>query len=130
MQTILEPVGNKLTWYSGSATTEIISSNSGLRVVISSAVGTKLNVEIHFPYAKAFQVLDDGDMLEYWDKHRPLKQHVVYRVLSGGWLDRSRGHYFHVTSANEDMYEWLIVSDAGPCVTVISTYRPHIREYE
>ena len=72
MKTELEPVGKKLAWYSGSATTEISNSNSGLRVIIASAVGSDFYTEIHFPYVRAFQVLYDGDMLEYWDKTRPL----------------------------------------------------------
>lgn len=36
---------------------------------------------------------------------------------------------FHITSAMDNMQEWLIVWDTGPCVTVVSAYEPHIREF-
>ena len=129
MDTILEPVGEPLAWYPGSSTVEVINTFSGLRVVVAAGGEQDGFLEVHVPFAKAFQVLDDSDMLEYWSPGRPLGTHSVYRVVSGGWIDRAAGNYFHVTSAIPELREWLVVSDAGPCVTLVSVYEPALRQY-
>ncbi|MBB5866352.1 hypothetical protein [Xanthomonas sp. 3058] len=127
MQTLLESVGKEIEWYDGSDVSEITNTSSGLRVVLSAPVGIDRYAEVHFSFARAFQVMDEGDMLEYW--HAPLKsKHFLYRVVSGGWRDRAAGHYLHVTSALDQMQEWLIVSECL-CVSVISAQPPHVREY-
>jgi hypothetical protein len=129
MDTVLKPVGEPLSWYPGSATIEVANTISGLRVVVAAGGEKDRFLEVHVPYARAFQVLDDSDMLEYWGPGQPLGTHSVYRVMAGGWVDRTAGSYFHVTSTIEEMREWLVVSDAGPCVTFVSVYEPALREY-
>jgi hypothetical protein len=129
MDTVLEPVGEALSWYPGSATIEVANTISGLRVVVAAGGEKDRFLEVHVPFAKAFQVLDDSDMLEYWGPGKPLGTHSVFRVKSGGWVDRVSGNYFHVTSAIPELREWLVVSDVGPCVTLISFYEPTLREY-
>jgi len=129
MYTTLQAIGSPLSWYDGSATTEITNSLSGLRLIVAAGGDDDRFVEVHFPYAKAFQVLDDSDMLEYWHKERPLGKHILFQVLSGGWVQRTEGHYFQVTSSHQGMREWLLVTDAGPCVTIVSTYEPFVRHY-
>ena len=127
MQTLLEPVGPEIEWLGGSDVTEITSSNSGLRIVLAAPEGVDRYLEIHFPFVRAFQAMDEGDMLSYW--HSPLTtKHAIYGVKSGGWRDRVSGDYLHVTSALDSMQEWLIVSECL-CVSVVSAYAPHFREF-
>ena len=129
MKLVLVPIGDPLTWYDGSDTLEIVDSGSGLRVVLAAPRGIDRFAEIHFPFARAFQVLDEGDMLKYWEESGSLGCHAVFQVTSGGWLERASSNYFDITSGLENMREWLIAPDVGRCVTVISAYTPHIREF-
>jgi len=49
-------------------------------------------------------------------------------VTSGGWRERTAGHYLHVTSALASVQEWLIVSD-DLCVSVMADTPPYMREF-
>ncbi|MFY2763695.1 hypothetical protein [Arenimonas sp. MALMAid1274] len=127
MHTLLEPVGPEIHWRGGSDVTEITNTSSGLRIVVAAPEGVDRYLEVHFPFVRAFQAMDEGDMLEYWQS--PLTTgHVVYKVISGGWLDRVSGDFLHVTSSLETMQEWLIVSESL-CVSALSAYVPHVREF-
>jgi hypothetical protein len=127
MKTLLQPIGPEIKWHKGSDITEISQSASGLRVVLASPEGEERYVEFHFPFVRAFQVMDEGDMLEFW-QNPVAAGHALYKVVSGGWRDRVEGQFLHVTSALDNMIEWLIVSECL-CVSVISPYVPHAREF-
>ncbi|MFO3707325.1 hypothetical protein ACI6Q5_20690 [Xanthomonas codiaei] len=104
MQTLLKPVGSEIEWQVGPDVTEISNTSSGLRIVLAAQKSIDRYHEIHFLFVRAFQVMDEGDMLEYWQN--PLTTgHVLYKVASGGWVS-----------------ECL-------CVSVISAYVPHVREF-
>ncbi|MCC8627474.1 hypothetical protein [Xanthomonas vesicatoria] len=127
MQTLLKPVGSEIEWQVGSDVTEISNTSSGLRIVLAAQKSIDRYLEIHFPFVRAFQVMDEGDMLEYWQN--PLTTgHVLYKVASGGWRERAAGQFLHVTASLTTMQEWLIVSECL-CVSVISAYVPHVREF-
>jgi len=127
MKTLLEPVGYEIEWHGGSDVTEITNTSSGLRIVVAAPKGIDRYLEIHFPFVRAFQVMDEGDMLEYWQT--PLTTgNALYKVASGGWRERAAGQFLHVTASLDAMQEWLVVSE-GLCVSVISAYVPHVREF-
>ena len=127
MKAILAPHGNPVAWFRGASAIEITNSLSGLRIVVAAPNGEDQYLEVHFPYARAFQAMDEGDMLGYWEPGST-GSHLVFEVLSGGWLERAGPHYLHVTAAVGNTREWLVVSD-DLCVSVISSYEPHVREY-
>src|SRR5690348_11703009 len=109
MQTSLEPVGPKYRWLRGSAVTEVTSTLSGLRVVLAAPADIDHHVELDFANPRAFQVMDEGDMLAYWQPPRHLN-HALYRVVAGGWCERAAGHYLNVTASLTNIHEWLVVS--------------------
>lgn len=111
----------------GSAVTEVTNTLSGLRVVLAAPAGIDRYVEFHFTNPRAFQAMDEGDMLEYWQSPLPIG-YVLYRVTNGGWRERASGHYLSVTSALANVQEWLIVS-ADLCVSVMSSEAPNMREF-
>jgi hypothetical protein len=111
----------------GSDITEVTSTHSGLRIVLAAPEGVDRYLEIHFPFVRAFQVMDEGDMLEYWQ--RPLTTgHALYKVISGGWRERAAGQFLRVTCSLDTMQERLIVSECL-CVSVISMHVPNLREF-
>jgi hypothetical protein len=124
MRLLLEPVHEPIDWYAGSTTLEVISTQFGLRIVVASTEEFDSYVEFRFGNAHAFQVLHERDMMSYWEEPLPAK-HMLFRVLGGGWLERATSDYFQVTNSFSSN-EWLIVSDTGPCVTVISDKEPNV----
>ncbi len=127
MHTSLEPVGSEFEWLGSSAITEVTSTGSGLRIVLAAPVDVDRYVEFHFSDVRAFQAMDEGDMLEYWRAALP-GRYALYRVTAGGWCSRVTGHYLNVTSTLDHMHEWLVVS-SDVCASAISAQAPHMREF-
>jgi hypothetical protein len=127
MHTSLEPAGPEFEWLSSSSITEVSSTSSGLRIVLAAPVDIDSYVEFHFSDPRAFQAMDEGDMLAYWHLALP-GRYALYRVTAGGWRERSVGHYLNVTSALDNLHEWLVVS-SDLCISVISSVAPHAREF-
>ena len=104
MQTLLEPIGYQLDWHGGSDVVKMTSTNSGLLIVMAALQGIYRYLEIHFPFVRAFQVMDEGDTLKY--SKTPLKSnHALYKVTTGGWRDRVTSQYPNVTAALDTMHE-------------------------
>ena len=127
MHTVLEPKGPEFEWLGSSAITELSSTASGLRIVLAAPVDIDRYVEFHFSYARAFQAMDEGDMLGYWEPALP-GRYALYRVTSGGWREHAEGHYLNVTSTLDNLQEWLVIS-SDLCVSVVSSDEPHVREF-
>ncbi|WP_426701178.1 hypothetical protein ACPPVV_17695 [Rhodanobacter sp. Col0626] len=127
MHTSLEPAGPEFEWLGSSAIIEVSSTASGLRIVLAAPVDIDRYVEFHFSDPRAFQAMDEGDMLGFWEPALP-GRYALYRVTSGGWRERSVGHYLNVTSTLGNMHEWLVVS-SDLCVSVISSDAPNLREF-
>jgi hypothetical protein len=128
MKTLTEPVGTEIDWFDGSTIAEITNSRTGLRIVIQAAGGEGPYAEVHFPFALAFQAMDEGDMVGLIDASLSAKR-VAFRVLSGGWKDGVSDRYLMPSSGASEFREWLVVSDIGQMVSVISFYEPHVRQY-
>ena len=127
MKLIIEPSHTPIDWYNGSATIEVHNGQSGLRIIVSSAEELDSNIQFQFGHVHAFQSLYERDMMSYWSEPLP-KNHMLFRVLGGGWLERSSSDYLQAT-ASFNSNEWLIVSDTGPCISVISDKPPQVIEY-
>jgi len=125
MQLHTKPIGSEISWFPGCDIVEISNSVSGLRVVVAATRDSDRFAEIHFESARAFQVLEEGDLLGYWDPPLTAK-YLVYKVEAGGWRERVADHFLQSTAPS--MPEWLIVTECL-CVNVLSACTPHIREY-
>jgi len=128
MKTLTEPVGIEIDWFDGSTIAEITNSETGLRIVLQAAGGAGPYAEVHFPFVRAFQAMDEGDMVGLIDTSLS-NRHGAFRVLEGGWKDAVSNQYLKVSSAVSEFHEWLVVSDIGQMVSVISYYAPHVRQY-
>jgi hypothetical protein len=95
--------------------------------VLAAPADIERYVELYFAGPRAFQVMDEGDMLVYWQPPRQL-DHALYRVAAGGWCERTAGHYLNVTASLPNVHEWLVVS-SDLCVSVIAAEPPHMREF-
>ena len=124
MKLATTPIGGELSWLPVDII-EVSNTLSGLRIVAEGSRGTDRFAEVHFAGARAFQALDEGDLMGYCDP--PLRsKYLVYRIDAGGWRERVGDHFLHCTDAK--MPEWLIVTECL-CVNVLSGCTPHIREF-
>lgn len=106
---------------------------SGLRIVVTAI--DKLNkeltqIEIHFEVARGFRVLDEGDLLAYWQAKVFEPGYCLYEITSGGWLEQENQFpdMLTVTNAVGHFREWFICT-ANNCVNVLSVHPPLIREF-
>ena len=129
METTLESM-TTCHWWQQAFISELSYSTNGLRVVVSRNGHPGTFIEFFFDCPRAFQVMDEGDMLEYWGT--PLNGSVLYRVAQGGWVMRTEGHYLQTTNAvmgsGTPYQEWLFVTNEL-CASVISPISPLVREF-
>lgn len=76
-----------------------------------------------FENVRGFRVLDEGDLLEFWDAGFTGDKGWVWRVDVGGWLDaESKRDGF--TSKHDDSWTEYLVTTGWECVSVISSHAP------
>lgn len=86
------------------------------------------NFQIVFKHPRGFKLLDESDMINYWEvlwEEKLLPANGLFEVQSGGWLDMedNAGGF---TSKLLECREFLITG-ADDCVSVLSFNEPEIR---
>ena len=86
---------------------------------------TDLNVRLvlRFESVRAFRVVDELDLLDYWQAGYPTSTSLVWQVESGGWLDHERTVHGRFLGLADEAEEYLIVT-GDACVSVISSEPP------
>ena len=106
--------------------TEIRYDLSVLRVTLDFASGDD-PVCVEFRGVRGFRVLDEGDLLEFWDPEtRPAGW--IWKVHGGGWrdLETSRSGFL---SGDRDYAEFLVLGN-DDCVSVFAEAEPSLRSRE
>jgi len=80
-------------------------------------------VKLIFEDLRGFRALDEGDLLEFWDKYHS-GNGWLWEVQSGGWLDLERHRETFITT-HFDVREFLVVT-GDFCVSVFSRLTPQI----
>lgn len=130
MQFEVRPYGKEYRFDQVSDITDVIYTSSGLRITVIAATSMFTNVylDIHFSSVSGFRLLDEGNLIAYWESGAFNSNHHVYEVLSGGW---SNGEPLPdgILSVRElvDYREWLIAT-TNQCITILSADEPLIRE--
>lgn len=112
-----------------SCVLEVRFSVVGLYIFVEvypQGASKSVHVEVFFPYHSGFQLLDEGDMPAWFAGQCYRSGHVVYEVISGGWLSRASGEN-GLSIASATCREWLVVT-ANECVSVFSPATPSIRD--
>jgi hypothetical protein len=102
----------------------------GLYVVVEvypKAATQSVYLEIFFPQNRGFVLLDESDMPSWLAAECFRTNHVVYRILHGGWFGSLNPKDSLLQIANAQCSEWIIVT-ANECVSVFSSSEPRIRE--
>lgn len=118
MKSILKDVGSNPT-----DVFEIQYGKSGLLIRVDPDLTGRA---VHFGDPIGFRVLDEGDLLEFWEDGEYDSNGWIFRIVSGGWLDfeRSRKGFFS-SSDREDITEYLVAT-ASDCVNILSMSDPRI----
>ncbi len=126
----VKPVGKPYRFDQESDITDVVYTPSGLRVTVIAATSmfTNIYLDIHFASVAGFRLLDEGDLLGYWESPAFNSNHHVYEILTGGWAT-GESVANGVLSRNEfiNYREWFIVT-TNQCMNVLSGDDPLIRE--
>lgn len=81
-------------------------------------------VYITFDAPRGFRILDEGDLLEFWNKETRAKG-WLWVVEKGGWFDLEAYREGFVSGATAGYSEFLILGE-NDCVSVITSEEPGI----
>ena len=81
-------------------------------------------VYVTFDAPRGFRVLDEGDLLEFWDKD-VRADGWLWQVDSGGWLDLESSREGFVSGLTGGYSEYLILGQ-HECLSVITNSGPTI----
>ncbi|HEY0502982.1 MAG TPA: hypothetical protein VGD42_05740 [Lysobacter sp.] len=128
------PFGCGYSFKRESDIVELSYSASGLRVVIvtnrTDTEGTCF-VEYLFKRPRGFRVLDEGDLIRYWESGAFRADRHLYEVTSGGWKAQEIeiAGMLSVTDDVGGYREWFIAT-TNRCANVLSVREPEIREWD
>jgi hypothetical protein len=124
------PIDSLCLWSKQAEISEILYSVYGLRIVISRMEDTESFMDVFFQYPRAFQVMDEGDMLAFWRECQYESGHLIFRELDGGWVSRVEGSFFQTTMAvGMPPYEEYLIATPMLCVSIISPAAPLLRVF-
>jgi hypothetical protein len=99
-----------------------------LNMTLAESLNLKLEVggrpiQLIFDDVRGLRVLDEGDLLEFWDKYHT-GNGWLWEVQSGGWFDLERRRSTFVMAAS-GVREFLVVT-GDFCVSVFSRLPPEL----
>jgi hypothetical protein len=128
----VKPFGKQYRFDQQSDISDVVYTSSGLRITVIAATSMFTNVylDIHFDDVAGFRLLDEGDLLGYWESRAfDQSKHHIYEILSGGW---ATGEVVDdgVLSRNESVnpYREWFVNTSNLCMNILSEQEPLIRE--
>lgn len=81
-------------------------------------------VYVNFDGVRGFRILDEGDLLEFWNPDTRAEG-WLWRVSEGGWFDLENLREGFISGVTGDCHEYLILG-INECVSVLATDEPKI----
>ena len=81
-------------------------------------------IVVTFDSPLGFRVLDEGNLLEFWD-HFTLKDGWLFQISAGGWYQLESERNGFVSQHHSDVQEYLIIG-VNECVSVLSGDQPKV----
>lgn len=79
---------------------------------------------IKFDRILGFRVLDEGDLLEFWNDQRP--KGWLWEVLENGWFDFEKTRDEFLSACHEDELKEYLILGINDCVSVLTLSTPII----
>ena len=124
------PFGNQYRFDQESDIIDVIYSRSGLRVTVLAATSmfTNIYLELHFGSVAGFRLLDEGDLLGYWESRAFKNNNHIYEIRSGGWATGEQIEDGTLSRTPYRKYREWFVCTTNQCMNVLSDDEPMIRE--
>ena len=110
---------------------EVFNTFSGLRVTVSTWIDSinQTYLQVYWRRVQGYRLLDELDLLAYWDTEKLRSPHHVYEITSGGWLRGEPILSGMLTSAhnNPGLCEWFI-STTNRCMNVLAASPPELMD--
>lgn len=130
MNVTADEVGPRFEWANASSAINSVGYESGnLKIVVESPPDVSFRVEVSFENVRAHLVLNEGDLITFWEAGLSGKSCLVLRIRSGGLLENAPAGFFSVSEGlfSDEGCEWLVMS-SDTCVYVISAAEPKIKK--
>ena len=85
-------------------------------------------VYVTFENIVGFRVLDEGDLLEFWDNEKRASG-WIWEIEHGGWFELEKSRNGFVSGHSNQNTEYLILG-INDCVSVIGNSKPLISQAE
>ena len=79
---------------------------------------------VTFDSSIGYRVLDEGNLLEFWDKFN-LSNGWLYQIVSGGWFELESNRNGFVSQHHSGIQEYLIIG-VNECVSVLAGEPPTV----
>ena len=109
--------------YEGSPDVFRVDYDGKLRILLSFE-NSKNPIHVVFESLRGYRVLDEGDLLEFWEPDSRADG-WLWKVIKGGWLDLESTRSGFVSGLTGIYDEYLILGQ-NECVSVISNSPPVI----
>ena len=103
--------------------TDIHYSGGRLTINVKSLDGS-LMVTATFPEVAGFRVLDEGDLLEFWQGFSS-KEDWIFRVIEGGWFEQEGQRSGFIRRDVKAISEFMITG-VDDCVSVLAWAAPEV----
>ncbi|MBC5833932.1 hypothetical protein L1S34_14455 [Flavobacterium sp. K77] len=89
----------------------------------------KSPIYVIFKNVVGFRVLDEGNLLEFWDKDVRVPG-WIWRVESGGWFELEKLRAGFLAQHHGDSHNEYLISGINDCLSVIAESEPIIMKAE
>lgn len=124
-------IGARYAQRTESDVVELSYGSGQLRVVVAtrSVDGRELEVTFEFDGPRGCRVLDEGDLLRYWEANVFPAGYHLFEITSGGWRHQETriAGMLSVSDAIGSR-EWFIAT-TNTCVNVLSAAAPRVSEH-
>lgn len=109
---------------------DVIYSSSGLRITVIAATSmfTNIYLEIHFSSVTGFRLLDESDLIAYWEDNSFGSSHHIYEIISGGWSNGEPLADGILSNREFIGYREWFIKTTNKCLNVLSGDEPLVRE--
>jgi hypothetical protein len=123
-------LGARYAQRSESDIVELTYASGELRVVVGtmSADGQNLQLDLKFDGPRGFRVLDEGDLIRYWEAKVFQAGYHLFEITSGGWRDQET-QLPGMLSVSDAIgtREWFVAT-TNTCINVLCAGPPRMSE--
>lgn len=110
---------------------ELTYTRTGFRAIVIGVVAGEKELaylDIFFPDIRGLRVLDEGDLIKYWESEQFRSANCVYEIIEGGWLQEEIVGILSVSSSVGGYVEYLVATN-DYCASILASKPPTLKVY-